>query len=122
MPSGAGARRKGNDWEREVARRCRETFGVDAHRGAQSRQGSDAPDVTGVPGYHIECKVGARPPFEQALRQAQADASGAVPVAVVKRDRQAPVVLMDFEDWLKMAGLAMETEMANRWLDGAGDD
>lgn len=53
MVSGAGARRKGHDWERAVATLLRTCF-PDARRGIQSRD-PRAADVEGTP-FRIECK------------------------------------------------------------------
>lgn len=100
--SGCRSRRKGHDWEREVARRLREIFGPQVRRGLQYQDGSDAPDVI-VPCFHVECKVGARPPIVQALEQAEKNAKpGLWPIAICKQDRQPPTVTMRFEDFLEL--------------------
>lgn len=102
--SGRRSRRKGHDWEREVARRLREIFGPQVRRGLQYQDGAATPDVI-VPCFHVECKVGARPPIIQALEQAERDAKpGLWPVAVCKQDRKPPTVTMRFEDWLELLG------------------
>ncbi len=97
------SRRKGHSWEREVVRRVREALpGTDVRRGLQYRDGADAPDVD-VEGWHIECKVGARPNARAALEQAERDAKpGRVPVAVIKHDREPAYVVMRLDAWLGM--------------------
>lgn len=98
-------RRKGKAWEREVARAFRAALpGTDPHRGQQSRDGGDAADVEGVPGFWIEAKHRAAVSPEAALRQAQAACKDAtrVPIAVVKRNRSAPFVCIDFSDFLRL--------------------
>src|SRR5690606_4333292 len=100
--SGRRSREKGARWEREVARRVRDVLGVEARRGIQYRDGSEAPDIIieGLP-LHIECKAGKRPPILAALEQAERDAAeGAIPVVVVKPDKKEPTVTMRLEDWL----------------------
>ena len=102
--SGRRSRRKGHDWEREVARRMRDVLGVEARRGFQYRDGAEAPDIIieGLPhALHIECKAGKRPPILAALEQAERDAAeGAIPVVIAKKDKKAPTVTMRLEDWL----------------------
>jgi hypothetical protein len=78
----------------------------DARRGAQSRKGSDAPDVMGVPWFWIECKVGKSPNAAAALAQAR-DACGQEelwPIAVIKRDRQDPYVCIGLTDFMHIVG------------------
>lgn len=105
---GAAVRRKGLNFEREVARMLRERMpGCDAKRGlGQPRSSAEVPDVD-VPGFWIECKVGKRPPVREALDHAvecAARTKGRAPVAVVKEDRRPPFVVMPLEDWLDLVG------------------
>jgi hypothetical protein len=101
-------RRKGKVWERDVAQLFRAAMpGIDARRGHQSRSGSDDADVTGVPFFWIEAKHQKSPHPEAALRQAQEACTDATrwPIAVLKRDRTAPFVCMDFEDFLELVSV-----------------
>lgn len=105
---GKSEREKGKRWEREVARDMRQALpGCHVVRGWQARAGSDAPDVDGTP-FWVECKVGKRPPLRPALQQAveaSVEAGDKRPVvAVVKSDRQPPLVLMHYDDWLDLVG------------------
>lgn len=102
---GKSERRKGHNFEREVARRFREAWpGSDARRGLQYRDGSEAPDVH-VPGLHIECKVGKLPSPRAALQQAEAAAKpGTIPLAIIKDDRRKPFVLLSLDDYLDQMG------------------
>jgi hypothetical protein len=95
-------RRKGHNWERELARRLRAVF-PDARRGLQYQDGgASAPDVV-VPAFHIEAKVGARPNLTAALEQAERDAKpGLWPVAVCKQDNHEPTVTMRLDDWIEI--------------------
>jgi hypothetical protein len=102
--SGASARRKGVQYEREVVHRFAEVFGEDrVRRGFQFRDGAEAPDVI-APVFWIECKRGKRTSPRAALVQAR-EASvgkGLWPVAVCKDDREPASVTMDLEDFLEL--------------------
>jgi hypothetical protein len=101
---GASSRRKGHNWEREIANRFREAMpGERIKRGWQARDGADAPDVV-VPFFHVECKVGACPNAEAALVQAEAACTDPTlwPVAIVKRDRREPYVALRLDDFLEL--------------------
>ena len=113
--SGAGARRKGHQWERDVAGMFREAMpGTPVFRGFQHRGGGEAADVEN-PFFHVECKVGKKHNPRAALAQAQRDNRGQkTPIAVIKDDQERPGVpantfvvigLLDFleilEEWYK---------------------
>ena len=102
----ASQRRKGAQWERDLAARWRDA-GIypNAQRGTgQARSGADVPDVDGTP-WWVECKVGKRPNLLAALKQAEAatlvareHGRGKRPAVVVaKWDGQRPVVAMRLE-------------------------
>ena len=104
--SGARSRRKGHRFEREVACLFSEALGVEARRGLQSRDGSEAPDVV-VPGVPVwlELKRGRRPRIRGALRQAVETAPpGAWPVAVTRADREEALATLRLEDLLEILG------------------
>jgi len=103
-------RRKGADGEREIAALVREAFGVDAHRGAQSRSGSDAADVDGLPDWWVEVKRGKRPNVRAALAQAIAKTDGRTPVAVIRDDRKDPFVAMTWAAFVELAMRAKESK------------
>ena len=111
-------RRKGANWERELANMLKPIFGEKVCRGvAQSRFGSsEAPDVDNVPGYWFECKHGIKPNLRAALEQAEESetkfresmsangytCTSRVPVAVSKDNNQEPIVLMRLKDFIPM--------------------
>lgn len=110
---GASQRRKGHDWEREVARRFRELY-PEACRGYQTRGGTaEEPDCKGTP-FFIECKVGAMPNLKNALVQANEGMkqrmlkgdSAKPPIAVCKWDRGPAIVGMYLEDFLALIRLS----------------
>ncbi len=100
-------RRKGQAWEREIAKRFRDAMpGTDPHRGNQCRDGGDAPDVVGVPMFWIEAKHRQQISPEAALRQAQGECKDDTlhPIAVVKRNRGEPFVCIGLDDFLEIVG------------------
>lgn len=98
------SREKGKRGERELAQVLRE-HGYDAHRGQQYKGGADSPDVTGLPGVHIECKRVERldmmSSYEQSFRDA---AGGEIPIVAHKRNREPWFVTLTLEDFLKIYG------------------
>ncbi len=114
--SGAGARRKGHQWERDVVHLFAAIFGAGVRRGLQYRDGADAPDVVGVPGWWIECKKGRRPNPCAALRQAIAAAakSGLRPVAICREDNEEPTAMLRLDDFLELLRRAEVAEPATR--------
>lgn len=102
------SRRKGADFEREIAERLRVLW-PDARRGlGQARSGADAPDVDGAP-WWVQCKHGARPNIPAAMRQAARDATAAhderPPVAITRANRGPVLVSMRLEEWLDVMGV-----------------
>jgi hypothetical protein len=102
--TGAGSRRKGHAFERALARRFREALEApDVRRGLQTRDGAEAADVEGVPGFWIEAKAHRRVNLRAALTQAIAAApAGRKPVVIAKDDRQQPVALMLLDDFIAL--------------------
>ena len=71
-------------------------------------QGQDiilSPAAKRIIPFSIECKARAKgfTPLYEALEQAERD-DGLMPVAIVKQDRRAPLVVMSLGDWLKLIG------------------
>lgn len=96
------SRRKGKGGELELASILRE-HGYDAHRGQQYRGGGDSPDVTGLPGVHIECKRVERLDLDAAYEQATRDAApGEVPAVFHRRNGKPWKVTVGLEDFLRL--------------------
>lgn len=95
------SRRKGADGERELAKILRE-YGYDARRGQQYKGGADSPDVTGIPGYHIECKRVQALNMEVAMAQSIRDAGEDTPLVVWRKDRGKWQVNMLLEDFIEL--------------------
>ena len=93
-------RRKGHNYEREVAAQLREIF-PGARRGLQYQDGAGVSDVVNCGPFHLECKRGAKPNPRAALAQAINDAAeGMVPLCVIKDDRCEPFAVMRWADLL----------------------
>ncbi len=101
--SGRHSRRKGADFEREIARRFRKVMpGADIRRGIQFRSGAEAPDVE-MPCFWPELKHRNKTNIRGALRQAtEACPPGKWPIAVCKDNYAAPTVTLLFEDFLEI--------------------
>lgn len=95
------AKRKGSNFEREIARRLRAVF-PEAKRGFQFRSRNEAPDVD-VPHFWIECKRMRLTQPRAALADAKACApAGRWPLAVCKDDREPAFVAMYFDDFIAL--------------------
>lgn len=104
---GARSRNKGKAGEREIAAEIRAVLAIDVHRGWQSRAGTDACDVEGLPGAWLEVKRGKLPNVRRALTQATQDSDGRVPVAVVRDDGEDAFAVMSLDALLALFKLAM---------------
>jgi len=94
-------RDKGARWERDVAAQMRDAMpGCGAKRGFQTRGGAaECADVTAGP-FHMELKVGKRPPIRKAYQTASDTCpAGQIPVAVIKEDRKPAFVVIGLEDF-----------------------
>lgn len=98
------SRTKGRKFEQDIARVFRDAGYPTAKRGWQSRLGSDAPDIEGVPGLWIECKHHHRVNMREALAQAMEASSGTnvTPIAICRDDRTDAVVVLSLPDFIKI--------------------
>ena len=99
---------KGKVGERELAGFLRERGVAGARRYAQQGSGgsADAPDVAGLPGFHVECKRVERGSLYEWLAQAKRDAgeNGPTPIVFHRRNHKRWVAILDAEDFLKLLG------------------
>ncbi len=105
--SGRGRRAKGHAAERKCAQILRShlpEIASEIRRGLQNRQGGEAPDCDGLPGFWLEHKCGKLPNIRAALAQARTAAKGkAWPLAVIQDDRARDrIVAMDLTDFLRV--------------------
>ena len=98
---GKTSQRKGADGERELAEILRE-YGYDIQRGGSLSFGA-VPDLTGLPGVHIECKRVERLNIPEAMRQAIRDAEAfadGTPILFHRRNRQPWYVTLRLTDFM----------------------
>lgn len=108
------SRRKGADYEREVATMFR-AKGLNARRGQQYSGANGDPDVVveDLPGYHMELKRRARTisatEMYKYMGQSADDArENEMPVVIHRIDGEKSLVTMRLEDWIVMAKKARE--------------
>ena len=100
---GKSSQRKGADGERELAGVLRE-YGYTVERGGSLSFG-DVPDLTGLPGIHIECKRVERLNVPEAMQQAVKDASrfrDGMPALFHRRNRHPWLVTLRLEDFMRI--------------------
>ena len=101
--AGRSSQRKGADGERELAALLRE-YGYPVERGGSLSFG-EVPDLTGLPGVHIECKRNERLNVPEAMAQAVRDAEkfgDGAPTVFHRRNRSGWLVTMRLPDWMEM--------------------
>lgn len=101
--SGSSSPRKGANGERELAAVLRE-YGYDIERGGSMSFG-EIPDLTGLPGVHIEVKRRERLNVPEAMKQAQRDSErfrDGAPAVFHRRSRESWLVTMRLTDWIDL--------------------
>lgn len=102
---GTRSQRKGADGERELAGILR-TYGYQIERGGSLSFG-EVPDLSGLPGVHIEVKRVERLNVQQAMRQAVQDAErfqDGAPAVFHRKNREQWLVTMRLADWIELYG------------------
>lgn len=102
---GKPSQRKGRAGELELAR-ILQNHGYDVHAGVSRSYGSE-PDLTGLPGVHIECKRVERLNVPEAMAQAARDSErfhDGAPAVFHRRSREPWLVTMKLTDWLELYG------------------
>lgn len=101
--AGRSSQRKGADGERELAALLRE-YGYPVERGGSLSFG-EVPDLTGLPGVHIECKRTEKLHPYDWMAQAERDAArfqDGAPAVFFRRSRSPWLVVMKLEDWIRL--------------------
>lgn len=93
------SRQKGKRGELELAKVLRD-YGFDARRGQQFKGGADSPDVTGLPGLHIECKRVERLNIYEAMEQSTRDAGDQIPVVISRKNGKQWLITFRLSDFL----------------------
>lgn len=100
---GARSQRKGRAGELELTALLNE-YGIRARPGDPVSYGS-TPDITGMPGIHIECKRNERLNILEAMRQAVRDAEkfkDGLPAVFHRKNRAPWLVTMRLEDFMEV--------------------
>ena len=100
---GKSSQRKGAEGERELAALLRD-YGFDTQRGGSLSFG-EVPDLTGLPGVHIECKRVERLNVPEAMQQAVTDSQrfkDGMPALFHRRNRQPWLVTIRLEDFMQL--------------------
>lgn len=94
------SRQKGARGERELAELLR-AYGYDARRGQQYSGANGDADVTGIDGFHIECKRVEQLNIYKAMEQSERDArEGEIPIVCHRKDRKGWLVTIRFDDFM----------------------
>ena len=97
------SQRKGRAGELELCR-ILSGFGYDVKPGRPGSFGSE-PDLSGLPGVHIECKSREQTDISAALKQASEDAAkfgDGLPVVFTRGNRQHWRVVMALDDFMEL--------------------
>lgn len=100
---GRASQRKGAGGEKELAA-ILQNEGYPVLWGGSRTYGT-VPDISGLPGIHIECKRVERLNVPEAMNQAIADADrfhDGLPALFHRRNRSPWLVTMQLTDWLKL--------------------
>lgn len=100
---GARSQRKGRAAELELSKLLREA-GIPTAQAAEPESHGNAPDLTGIPGIHVECKRQERLNLSAAMEQSAWDSLkfGGVPCVFHRRNREPWYVTMKLCDWLQL--------------------
>lgn len=96
------SRNKGKRGELELANKLK-SYGYNARRGQQYSGINGDADVLGLPGIHIECKRVEKLNIENAIEQAERDASyGEKPAVFHRKNNRKWLVTMPFDEWIEL--------------------
>lgn len=104
---GRSQQRKGRTGELELSRLL-QGYGYDVQPGRAQSYGN-TPDVSGLPGIHVEVKRAERLNISQAMAQAVRDAErfqDGAPAVFHRRNREPWLVTMQLQDWLELYSAA----------------
>lgn len=101
--SGKSSQRKGRGGELELSR-ILQGYGYDVEPGRALSYG-EVPDLSGLPGVHIECKRAEALRLSEWMAQAERDAQrfgDGLPAVFHRRSREGWRVTMALPDWLEL--------------------
>lgn len=109
------SQRKGAGGERELAAVLR-GYGYEVERGGSLSFG-EVPDLTGLPGIHVECKRAEQLRLYDWIAQAERDAlrfGDGLPAVFFRRSRSTWMVVMKLDDWMGLYDRQKATETNER--------
>lgn len=112
---GKSSQRKGRAGELELSRLL-QGYGYDVQPGRAQSYG-EVPDLTGLPGVHVECKRCEQFRPYDWLEQAQRDAvrfGDGLPAVFFRRSRSPWLVVMKLGDWMGLYDRQKATETDER--------
>lgn len=101
--SGRSSQSKGARGEFELTELLQQ-YGYTVQRGGSETYGT-VPDITGLPGIHVECKRTERLNVYEAMAQSIRDADrfrDGLPTVFHRRNRKPWLVTMRLDDWIKL--------------------
>lgn len=100
---GKSSQRKGKTGELELAAML-QAEGYPVERGASQSYG-EVPDISGLPGIHVECKrverLNVQEAMEQSIRDSKRFGDGE-PTVFHRRNRSPWLVTMLYDSWIKL--------------------
>ncbi len=100
---GRSQQRKGANGEKELAA-ILQNYGYTCTRGGSLTFGG-VPDVTGLPGVHIECKRAEKQDLYAWVSQAETDSQkfqDGLPAVFWRKNRHKWLVVMPLDEWLRL--------------------
>lgn len=97
------SQRKGRSGELELAKLL-QSFGYDVQPGEAQSYGRE-PDISGLPGVHVEVKRAEQLRLAEWMKQAQQDAArfrDGLPAVFHRRNREPWMVTMNLDDFMKI--------------------
>ena len=110
---GKRSQRKGAEGELELCKIFRE-HGYDCSRGGSLSFG-EVPDITGLPGVHIEVKRVEKQSIYEWMNQARRDADkfrDGLPAVFWRKNSRPWLVIMDLRDWMILYQLGEKSDNA----------
>jgi Holliday junction resolvase len=95
------AKRKGDNFERQVAGLLADHLGLEIQRVLLSGQRGEG-DIEGIPAVHIECKRQEQTRLSQWFEKEQPKANGKQLAIFHKKSREPIMVTMLFKDWIEL--------------------
>lgn len=115
---GKTSQRKGASGERKLTALLRE-YGYDIRRGGSLSFG-EVPDLTGLPGIHVECKRAEVLRLSEWLEQARRDAFrfGGLPAVFHRRNKSPWLVTMELPSWMELYRGCQPPKQSNHNTEG----